>query len=92
MPIPKGVEMMISSIVKMLGINPVDTMNAVEDIRKSVHNAASDLATLRRQNSAIMSHLGIAEPLNPELTQNEQSGTEPISGKAVNGTGAVAPR
>jgi hypothetical protein len=64
----KGMEMMISSVIKMLGLDPVMMVNAIEDIRKSLHNAAADMATIRRQNSAIMAHLGIAEPITGELT------------------------
>ena len=83
MSIPKGVEMMIKSVIGMLGLDPRQMMSAVEDIRKSLHNAAADMATIRRQNSAIMSHLGIAEPLTEELN----NGPEPNRTALLNGSG-----
>lgn len=73
--IPRGVEMMVMSLVKMLGLDPALMMSAVDDIRKSLHNAATDMATIRRQNSAIMSHLGIAEPIGE--FENERYSEQP---------------
>lgn len=68
MSLPRGMEMMIASLVKMLGLDPALMMRSIEDIGKSLHSAAADMATIRRQNnvvmaqnSAIMSHLGISE-------------------------------
>lgn len=91
MAISKGAEMMIMSLVKMLGIDPQLLMSAVENINKSLHSAASDMATIRRQNSAIMAHLGIAEPLTGDLN-NERSGDlndgqSGGTGPHLNGTG-----
>jgi hypothetical protein len=64
----KGMEMMVQSLIKMLGLDPAQMLAAIEDIRKSLHSAATDMATIRRQNQAIMSHLGIAEPVSGELS------------------------
>lgn len=75
MSLPRGVEMMLKSVIGMLGLDPQIMMTAVEDIRKSLHNAAADMATIRRQNIAIMAYLGIADPLNPELEHERHEGT-----------------
>lgn len=57
----RGMEMMIQSVIKMLGLDPQRVQSAIEDIGKGVNNAAADLAKIRRQNDLIIAHLGIAE-------------------------------
>lgn len=58
----RGTQLMIQSVIKMLGLDPQRIQNSIEEIAKSLQSAATDMATIRRQNQAIMSHLGIAEP------------------------------
>jgi hypothetical protein len=82
MAIPRGVEMMVKSLIGMLGLDPQQMMFAVEDIRKSLHNAAADMATIRRQNFAIMAHLGIADP----LTETDNNGQ--LEHHGLNGSGS----
>lgn len=73
MALPKGLELMLNSVIKMLGLDPVFMAHAVEDIRKSLHSAATDMERIRRQNSAIMSHFGIADILPGDLNNGQLS-------------------
>jgi hypothetical protein len=66
--IPRGMQIMVQSLIKMLGLDPARVQNSIEDIGKSLNTAATEMATIRRQNQAIMAHLGIAETSNTELT------------------------
>jgi len=95
--IPLGMQMAIKAFAKLFGFNPLQMIANLEVMTKSIHNGAADMAAIRRQNSAIMAHLGIAEVLNPEQTHerplNEAAGAEPGhlpngSGKAGADTGA----
>lgn len=83
--IPKGVEMMINSLVKMLGLDPVFIVKTIEGMSKSLHSAATDMAHIKRQNSAIMSHLGIAEPLSGDLHNGHETGAN----RSLNGGGVA---
>jgi hypothetical protein len=64
--INRGMQLAIQALCKMLGLSPQIMENSVVDISKSLHSTAADMATIRRQNSAIMAHLGIAEPFEGE--------------------------
>lgn len=75
MNMPRGVEMMVKSLAAMLGINGDQLMLAVEDIRKSLHTAAAEMTTIRRQNLMIMAHLGIVD--------NSTEGLENVSGSEL---------
>lgn len=74
----KGMEMMVQSLIKMVGLDPLKVQAQIEDIRKSLHTFAANSEIVRRQNSAIMAHLGIAEPTgddsNGENRQLEHGG------------------
>lgn len=76
----KGMEMMIKSLIKMLGLDPELIMSAIEQIRGSVLNASGDIAIIRRDQLRIMEKLGI--PLTEEL-DNERSLISAGTGEAV---------
>ncbi|MEB2616593.1 hypothetical protein [Bacillus cereus] len=75
----------MKQVIKMLGLDPSLMMNMADDIRKSLHNAATDMATIRRQNTAIMAHLGIAEPT--ELVTNDEQCEQRAGSGGLNGAG-----
>ena len=87
--IPLGMQMAIKAFAKLFGFNPAHMIANLEIMTKSIHNGAADMAAIRRQNSAIMAHLGIAEVLNPEQTNgrplDETAGPEHRS--RLNGSG-----
>lgn len=87
MALPRGVEMMVQSLIKMLGLDPAVMMAVVEDIRKSLHSASTDMATIRRQNSAIMAHLGIAEPTESKPNEQHEQLEQRTGGSGLNGAG-----
>jgi hypothetical protein len=91
MGIPRGMEMMVQSLIKMLGLDPNLMMSIVEDIRKSLHSASTDMATIRRQNSAIMAHLGIAEPTESKADERNEQLEQRTGSGSVNGA-AGGPR
>jgi hypothetical protein len=74
MEIPRGVQLAVQALCRMLQIDPVLMLRSVENIDKSLHSVAADMATIRRQNSAIMSHLGIAETLTTEHDNGQSTG------------------
>lgn len=63
-----GMEMMVKSLIKMLGLDPQIIQAHIEEIGKSIRMLALNSEVIRKQNSAIMSHLGIAEPLSETQT------------------------
>lgn len=77
-----GMEMMVKSLVKMMGLDPVKLELVVEEIRKSLSNAAADMATIRRQNTAIMAHLGI-----PDITEDREHDQSTLPGRENAGAG-----
>lgn len=66
MAMSKGLEMMMKSVIGMLGLNPVVIEEHIVGIAKSLHTIAVNSETVRRQNSAMMAHLGVPEPLTQE--------------------------
>jgi len=73
-----GMEIMIEKVIRMIGLDPNLVLSKVDEIRKSVSNAAGDLATIRRDQLRIMQHLGIE---NDEQPSNQQ----PDERRALNG-------
>lgn len=80
-----GMEMMVKSLIKMLGLDPVKMELTIDEIRKSLSNAASDMATVRRQNTAIMAHLGIAEIIEERNNEHEKRDDHRHVGNSGNG-------
>lgn len=80
----RGMEMAIQAIIKMIGLDPQIVETNIVAMGKSVHDAAAEMRHIRKQNSAIMAHLGIAEPLTTERehAERERESTGRIAGSA----------
>lgn len=87
--IPLGMQMAIKAFARLFGFNPKTMIDNLEIMTKSIHNGARDMAEIKRQNSAIMSHLGIAETLTPEQNHERPLDESPHaeSGYLPNGSG-----
>ena len=59
--IPRGFEMMLQSIIKMMGLEPAKVMSAIDGIREALQSSATDLRAIRQDQIRIMQHLGIQE-------------------------------
>ena len=64
-----GTEILVEKLIKMLGIDPQLILGKVDEIRKSVSNAAGDIAAIRRDQLRIMAHLNVP----PEVDHNGRS-------------------
>lgn len=58
-----GFEMMLQSLIKILGLKKEVIEQHIMGIGDNIKRLADNSEIVRRQNSAIMSHLGIAEPI-----------------------------
>lgn len=66
-----GMELILKNVIKMLGLDPAVIEGHIVQIGKSVQTLAANSETLRRQNQAIMSHLGIADIFSQNLTNGQ---------------------
>lgn len=80
----RGMTMMVESLIKMLGLDPVKMMDAVEQIRKSLYTASVEMQTIRRQNDLLMAKFG----LTLENEDGKERSPRPDSGEHGNGDGA----
>ena len=74
MEMTRGMSMMVQTMIKMVGLDPVAIEGHIVDIGKSLQSAAADLATIRRQNALIMAHLNIKDEDNGESATERHAG------------------
>lgn len=73
MSVPLGFEMMIKSVIKMLGLDPVKVMNSVEGIHAALQSSAADLRQIRENQKILMEHFGLTE-WKMETSEHERTG------------------
>lgn len=56
---PSGMEMMIKSVLKMIGIKPEDILGPLSQMRDMFQDANTRLDRIEKRQIAIMQHLGI---------------------------------
>lgn len=71
---------MITAVIKMMGLDPKRVDGQIEDIRKSLYSFASNTEIVRRQNSAIMAHLGIPDVTETPRIGEIDNGQQPHNG------------
>lgn len=84
---PSGMEMMAKSLIKMLGLDPAVIQGMVAEIGKSLHTVATNAEIIRRQNQAIMAHLGISDVVSTGLTLTEGQDNAGDTERKLNGHG-----
>jgi hypothetical protein len=78
---PTGTEMLIKSVLKMIGIKPEDILGPLGQMRDMFQSANSRLDLIERRQFLIMQHLGISDH-GPCGTDEREPGRAIKSGAA----------